>query len=188
MYILPKENIKYYFENLFSFKDIGNTLIYLKIDISGCIVSDLFQKINNFKLLKYLYIKELNFTKDLCLKLNELSMLSIKESNIINVLKNSMYPKLKELYYYDSYYKIKIDEIENANFKVLKFLILDAGYSNISNIKELEKGNFSNLEILKLTKSDSLLDLSNTHIIIINVLKKFKFNNLEKLNIIYNKI
>ena len=72
-YFLPKniiqKNTKYFFETLFSLNNIENNLIYLDIHFSSVmkINSDLFENINKFKLLRYLYIIHLILTQILYL-------------------------------------------------------------------------------------------------------------------------
>ena len=58
--------IKNFFETLFSFNNIENNLIYFDLDIDFLcdgINNESIGKINNFKFLRYLYIKNLNFKK-----------------------------------------------------------------------------------------------------------------------------
>ena len=59
------------FETFFSFNKIENNLIYLNINFNSLTRVDtgLFEKINNFKSLRYLYIKYFEFNKILNLKL-----------------------------------------------------------------------------------------------------------------------
>ena len=51
------------FETFFSFENIQNNLIYLNIKFKNDynINPDLFENINNFKLLRYLYMNSFNF-------------------------------------------------------------------------------------------------------------------------------
>ena len=65
---------KYFFETLFSFNNIENNLIYLNIQFNSFqnykINSNLFENINKFKSLKYLYLNSFNFDKIITIKLN----------------------------------------------------------------------------------------------------------------------
>ena len=93
-----EKDINYLFETLFSIKNIENNLIYLVIfGANGHANSNLLKKLNDFKLLKYLSIKNLNISCNIDLYLNELSMLTIQNSNIFNRLENSISQKLKVL-------------------------------------------------------------------------------------------
>ena len=51
--------------------------------------SDLFENINKFKLLKYLYINSFNFNTNFILTLNDLKLLSIKYSKNILISKKN---------------------------------------------------------------------------------------------------
>ena len=70
---IEDEKNNYFFETLFSFNNIENNLIYLKIyfnEYNGIYLSpELFEKINNFKSLKYLYIHKFNFNKNFNVKI-----------------------------------------------------------------------------------------------------------------------
>ena len=58
-----------FFDILFSF-NIESNLIYLNLELNYCKINPiLFEKINNFKSLRYLKIKGINFDKDFIIKL-----------------------------------------------------------------------------------------------------------------------
>ena len=166
-----QEIIKNCLETLFSFNNIENNLIYLDIDFTNYETkNDLFKKIdniNNFKSLRYLYIKNLKFNKDFIIELNELKLLSIKSCKNLK-LSSNFNEKLRELILRDnkiSNLKIlkevncirlskldlclneitDIDILEKVNFKKLKELYLSC--NKISSINILEKVNFKNLNI-----------------------------------------
>ena len=68
---------KDFLEVLFSFKNIVNNLIYLDIKYKYYKINippNLFENINNFKSLRYLFIENVNFKEDFILKLNELKL------------------------------------------------------------------------------------------------------------------
>jgi len=187
-----------YFYNLFSIQDFEKNLIYFKISFkdSCSIDSILFESIKNFKMLKYLYIENLNFHNYFYLKLNELIVLSVHKSNLIYQIKNTMNSKLKVLYC-----DFLNPEIETGNHEKLKEILY---YNYINNTKGLEKVNINNLEILKVTRNSFLsdinilakanfiklkiLDLHGNEISNIKILEKAKFINLENLNLSENKI
>ena len=75
-----QKNIRNYFEILFSLNNIENHLIYLNIKFKDCKINvnnELFENINNFKSLRFLYIENFNFDKEFIIKLNDLKLLSI---------------------------------------------------------------------------------------------------------------
>ena len=158
-----KSKIKNNFETLFSFSNIENNLIYLDIKfIDYEINNELFENINNFKILKNLYLENFNFHKNFTIKLNELKLLSIifckniKISEVYN--KNEKISKLNLSY--NRNLDIKI--LEEVYFKELKELNLSN--NEISDINILEKANF------KVLKE---LDLSNNEIS--NIIRKSRF-------------
>ena len=67
------------FKTFFSFDNIENNLIYLNINFANYnnINPDLFEKINNFKLLRFLHMNSFKFDKNFNIKLNSLKILSI---------------------------------------------------------------------------------------------------------------
>ena len=171
-----KRQIKSFFKILFSINRIENNLIYLKIILKNCeINNELFENINNFRLLRYLYLENINFEKDFLIKLNLLKLISIISCNNIKLseISNEKLNKLK-------INKNKISDIkilEKVNIKELKEL--DLSYNEISDINILEKINFN-----KLNK----LNLSNNKISDIKILEKVNFNELKELNLSNNKI
>ena len=91
-----------FFKILFSINNIENNLIYLNINLKNCKINpELFENINNFKLLRYLYIKHINFNKDFIIKLNKLKLLSITLCDKIKLSEMSN-EELKELYLNDN--------------------------------------------------------------------------------------
>ena len=85
---IMQKNIQNYFEIIFSFNNIENNLIYLNINFKKCIIDPiLFENINNFKSLRYLFIRNINFDKDFIIKLKVLKILSIKSCKNIIYLK-----------------------------------------------------------------------------------------------------
>ena len=142
-----EKDLNAFFETFFSIKDISNDLIYLKIECNkynkGSISSNLFEKINDFKLLKYLYIKNLNFNGYLCLNLNKLNLLSVYNCNIIYALKNAMNKELKVLNVYSGNIS-NLEALEKSNsLEILKLTKIE-----LSNINILEKVNFKELIII----------------------------------------
>ena len=93
-----KNKFNNFFENLFSLNNIENNLIYLNIKFKYCeIKSEFFENINNFKLLRYLYIENLNFEADFIIKLNGLKLVSIIscENIMLSEISNEELNKLK---------------------------------------------------------------------------------------------
>ena len=202
--IIQKNN-KIFFETLFSFNNIINNLIYLNINFINNykINSDLFENINKFKLLRYLYLENCNFDKDCTIKLNTLRILSIQRCE--NILTIPVIPQEKLEILDLSYNKLNnIDILEDVNMKNLKQLNLS--YNKIDNINILEKVNFKELLKLDLTynvfnninvleKADfkklkelNLSDNNNYNSIDISVLEKVDFKELEKLYLFHNRI
>ena len=189
--------VKNFFDTLFSFNNIENNLIYLDINFTKYEVkSELFEKINNFKSLRYLYLKNIYFKKNFIFKLNELKLLSLqscknvklssgklKELNIslintrnINLLNKVNLKELNKLEFH--WNKISnIDILKKVNLKELKELYLT--WNNISNINVLEKVNFKDLKILNLFGNE----ISD-----INLLEKVNFKELKKLDLSDNGI
>ena len=81
---IQKEN-ENFFETFFSFNNIKDNLIYLDIQFTNYkINTDLFENINKFKLLRYLYMENFYFHKMFIITLKELQILSVKFS--INII------------------------------------------------------------------------------------------------------
>jgi len=196
-----EKDINYLFETLFSIKNIENNLIYLKIiGANGVAKSSVFKKLNDFKLLKNLYIENLNISCNFDLYLNELNVLRLKNCNIFNRLNNSISKKLKVLQFYNSL--TSINELNKVNFKDLKVLYIKR--CSLSNLDALENANFDKLEKLDLSKNEKISNISifeklnlkklkelNLYwnlISNIDVLAKVNFSNLEKLNLSKNNI
>ena len=196
------DNYNYFLKSLFSLNDIKNNLICLKIYFGHkhCVIkADSFEEINNMKLLKYLYIININFDKNIEIKLNNLKILycnKCKNANSIYInCKN-----LKKLYYINN----NISNLNNFKEKFEKLEILDLSNNALSNIdilnyinsKELKVLNLSNNEIsnieeifknLNLEKLE-VLNLNRNKISNINILEKINFNELKKLDLSDNKI
>ena len=174
-YVIQKPHM-YFFEILFSFNNIENNLIYLNISFKYCIIiTDLFDNINKFKSLRYLYIENINFNKEFIIKLKELKLISIEGCKNV-ILFEILNEKLKELYL--SYNNISdINILEKVKSKELNKL--DLSYNDISDINILEKVNFKEL---------NKLNLSNNKISNINILEKVNLKELNSLDLNYNKI
>ena len=111
---VTKNKFNKFFEILFSFNNIEKNLIYLNIKFKYCeIDTEYFEKINNFKLLRYLNIENIYFVKDFIIKLNTLELLSIISCN-----------------------NIKLSGISNGKLKEI-----DLSYNKITDINILEKVN-----------------------------------------------
>ena len=82
-YLLDKSN---FFETFFSFNNIEDNLIYLKIFYTKIVNIIPFENINNFKSSQYLYIDLLRFEKVLTIKINNLITLSCNDIGNVNVL------------------------------------------------------------------------------------------------------
>ena len=140
-----------FFNTFFSFNKIENNLIYLNICFNVLISVDtgLFKKINNFKSLRYLYLKNIKFSL-LTIKLDNLIVLSlqnVKGLNISDIICN----KLEKLDFTYSNNSELLNDINVEELKELKELNLNNnnidGYDNgvleILNCKKLEKLNLS---------------------------------------------
>jgi hypothetical protein len=66
---VPKDVDKNYFRSFFSINDFQNNLIYLKIDYYCCMESELFENINNYKSLQYLFLISLKFNNNFTINL-----------------------------------------------------------------------------------------------------------------------
>ena len=194
------KNNKYFFETLFSFNNIENNLVYLKINFKQDykISPFLFDNINNFKKLEYLYINNLYFEKGFTIKLNSLNFLSINHCENIKFSENFKKLKLLDL---SNNYKLDINTLEKVNFSQLK--VLDLSWNKISdinifnniNLKEVKSlylsGNkILNIDILEKIDFKKLekLNLSDNKILDINILEKVNFKELKELNLHHNKI
>ena len=169
---------KNFFDNLFSFSNIENNLIYLKIKINSQyrLAPNLFENINNFKALKYLYINSFFFDSDFIIKLNNIKLLYIENSDNIGIYQPSC-QKL-EVLNLSSFRMSNMSFLENENFKKLKELkLLD---NNISDINILKNVKFDQLEKLYLGYNQ----ISNN----IDILENVNFKELKELNLYYNNI
>ena len=183
------ENNNYFFGTLFSLNNIESNLIYLKIcfkniDKDECQLSPkLFENINNFKSLRYLYIKSFNLNENIIIKLSDnfcqkLKLLDLGWNKIsnINIFENANFKELKELNLsHNNIADIKVLE----KVKIEKIKVLNLGSNKILNINILKTVNFKELKIL---------NLSNNKISDIKILEKVKFEKLVTLNLGSNNI
>ena len=172
--------------------------------------NNLFEKINNFKSLRYLYLKNINFIVRQKNKKIKLSVPTIKIKNIkifycdlCSNIKIKDCEKIQKLIYNSNNLSNISDLLGSINCTKLE--VLDLFNNNISDITILGNIKFDNLEILDLSmnyisdinclgndnfKKLKILNLHNNDIININILEKAKFENLEELylgrNNIYN--
>ena len=90
---------KFFLDILFSFNIIENNLTYLKISfINNCAIkTNTFEKINNFKLLRYLYIE--NFTFDINFEIKLINIISLSCIRCKNIsLSGNLNSKIEILY------------------------------------------------------------------------------------------
>ena len=171
------EDNKNFFGTLFSIKNIENSLIYLKIIFSTASKLEpiLFEKINDFKLLRYLYIEYLHFVKKFTIKLENITKLSFINCKNITISKTFCI-KIEILNLRENEIS-NINILENDNFKELKKI--DLSQNKILDIKILEKVKFEKLEILNLQRNK---------IINIDILENVNFKELKELNLSFNEI
>ena len=148
------KNDKFLLDTLFSFKNIENNMVYLKIDLKWFYKertnSDSFENVNNFKSLKYLYISSFDFDKIFVLKLANLKLLSIEKCRNI-CLSEDCYSNIKKLRLYDAqlilnadnYYKTEAKEKNSLSKKIM--------------LPKLEACEFYKYDII----SNSIIDLKN---------------------------
>ena len=200
----PFDNIKkkenFFFKTLFSFKNIENNLVYLNIKfVNYNISSKLLKNINNFKLLKYLYINSFHLKRSLSIKLNTLKLLSINNCN--NKIIQEISTEKVQLLNLSSNKLMNVDILEEVNFKELK--ILNLSFNNLYNVNILEKANFKELRELNLSSNKlfnidvlekvnfeklKLLNLSSNRLMNIDVLEKVNFKELKELNLSCNNL
>ena len=199
-YVDEQKGNKFFFESLFSLnKNFENNLIYLKIEFKkeNTIKNDLFENINNFKLLEYLVLIGFNFYENFIIKLNTLKNISINNcKNIIiaeDVIKNMENLCLIKMTSIDTLKNIKFRELKKLNLSnnilseinileeinLNKLIELNLSNTNISNIDILGKENFSILKILNLSKNQ-IFDIS--------ILEIVKFRELGILDLSNNTI
>ena len=195
-------NIQILFRSLFSINNLENNLLYLKIflkyDKEYIVPNDLFEKINNFKSLRYLYLKNVNFSKPPTIKIKNLK---IFYCDLCNDVKIKDCENLQKLIYNSNNLSNIYNLLGDANSTKLE--VLDLFNNKISDIKILEKIKFDNLKILDLSmnyisdinclendnfKNLKILNLHNNDIKDINILEKAKFEKLEELYLGRNNI
>jgi len=165
-----QKNINNFFNILFSFNNIENNLIYLNIEFKHCEINPIiFENLNNFKSLRYLLLKNINFDKEFIIKLKVLKVLSIISCKNI-YLSEITNENLKKLYFYCC-------EISDIN--ILKKVNCNLNDNNISDNNLLGKIKFKELKIL---------DLMSNNISDINVLAKVNFTKLNELSLSFNEI
>ena len=173
---IVNKNDKYLLNTLFSFKNIENNLVYLKIYLTKekkCKTdTDSFENINNFKSIKYLYLSSLCFDKPFLLKLKNLKLLSIEVCENIGLSEdccsNIQRIRLAETKLYlnneDKLFKtIKLPKIEFCDF-----YDYNMDYNSIFDLK--------NLKCLKnfIGKSIDFLQLESESLQIIGFISYFK--------------
>ena len=168
-----KINNKTFFETFFSINNFRNNLIYLKIYFlkEQKINSDLFKKINNFKFLKYLYLRSFNCDKKTIINLNNLEVLSLCRCN--NLVVSNKKVQFLVLDNKQTY----IDRFDIINYK--EFNIFNLSYNNMYDIDILKNVDFKELKVL---------NLSNNKISDISILEKVRFKDLQELNLSNNEI
>ena len=165
-----------FFSNLFSINNIENNLIFLKIHYHNCNISpNSFEKINSFKSLKYLFVRNVTFKRNFTIKLKDLIIFNCDYCINIDISENIKFKDLKELNM--PYNEIVDVKLNFYNFENLETLNLN--HNKISKINFLKNANLK-----KLIK----LDLSNNEIVDINILEEVKFDNLKELYLSNNKI
>ena len=114
-----------FFETFFSFNKIENNLIYLNINFNSMTRVDtgLFEKINNFKSLRYLYLKNIRFSL-LTIKLSNLIVLSLQNINGLKI-SDIICNKLEKLDFTYSYNSEFLKDINTEELKELRELNLD---------------------------------------------------------------
>ena len=139
------------FQTLFSLNNIENTLISLNIGFrwneedfsnflwfkSKIINSELFEQINNFKVLKYLYLYYIDFNKNVTIKLSNLKIFYCIECENLR-LSDIICPKLKTLKYIN-------EETKDINFKTFDF-------KNLKELKELYIDYYCKINVLNNIK------------------------------------
>ena len=190
----------YLFKKLFSYKNIRQNLIYLKIDImnnrtlnAGYITeSYLFDNLNNFKFLKYLQLIGLKFHGCFCLNLNNLEYLNIRFCR--NIIFNDDNLNLKTLDYWKNSLvypknKLKLPKLEKCFINEEFNSIID--FSSLNKLKELkcETNDFLMLKDLLLEKIELYSNKTKENeikmiekILSLKTLKKVKFE-LDEINI-----
>ena len=196
---------KSFFETLFSFKNIENNLTYLKIDFryDTLLVPDLFNNINNFKSLKYLFIHSFKFNRYFRVKLDNLKILSCPDCQNIKIKHKVNFKELKELnlenndlYDFKALKNVKFDKLEKLNLEMNHIQDKDISenviFKELTRLKvlNLENNKISDINVLDKVKFDKLeiLNLGWNQISDINALKNSNFKELKELNLYNNNI
>ena len=167
-----------FFDNIFKFKELEQNLIYLNIDFSfnhqSKLETALFEKINDFKSLKYLFISCIEIDSP-TIKLNNMKELYFYECENIRI-NNIFCNQLEKL---DIIGNSLID-FEYINFGELKKLKeLNLSYSGIGLTNILELLNFEKLEKIIL-EYNCINGIESKNVVI--------FKELKELNISHNEI
>ena len=176
------ENIdyQYFFKEFFSINDISSNLIYLKINLEEIntekINPEIFEGINRFNALKYLFLNSFPFNENFIIKLTTLRILSIKNCENI-YLSDDCCLSLESFKYINNKMTKNINILENHDFKEL--IELNLHNNEISDINLLSTVKFEKIKIFHL---------SENIISDIKILEKIKSEKLEKLNLSKNKI
>ena len=177
MFINEKDKeVENFFSIFFSINNIENNLIYLSIKFKKCNINpELFENINNFTKLKYLFIENINLRTNFIIKLNRLKLLSIISCKNIE-LAEMPNEELEELEFKNNKI-VLINILGRISFKELNKLNLSCNI--ISDIDILEKVNLKKLKELNLFHNE-IQD--------INILERVNFKELNKLNLSFNFI
>ena len=173
-----KESINdynYFYKELFSIKDIGNNLLYLKIANIEFEEINSFQKINNFKLLEQLDLSGFNFQNIIKLKIKNLKIVKLEKCKNITFdnnycfnikflsLKNCFLPVEKELLKFKQLETLILYSDENKFRQNYSFII---DYFNLVNLlylscETIDFIHFKNIQ--KLEKLNIFSDYYNTN-------------------------
>ena len=132
------------------FFSMSNNLIYLNINLDfGNFKEDygFFEKINNCKLLNYLYVKNLHYNKQFSIKLKYLKILSLR--NCYDLQIENIFCDILEILDFSNSRRITFKCKNNQCINLNKLKELDLSYSHFD-LKQLKYLNCNNLEVLKL--------------------------------------
>ena len=193
----------YFFQNLFSFYNINNNLVYLEIDIFENVFNEekieinpnIFEGLNNFKSLEKLNLKGLRFINNFELKIYYLKEISLSFCGKITFAENIFF-NLKKLSFYDINVNrpkslLKFPELQECYLYNKINNIID--FKSLKNLKILELNiydfvNFTYLEKIPLEQLKINSDLDVTVETEKNMLEKiFLIKSLNKINLdLYN--